>query len=111
MKFDMKVRAKKDGFMNDGAPFCYKGFFYEATVLPGTEEEGGDYYFVMDENNNDPLAEPHGMDKEFFDEHFEVPFEDLLYNFLNKNSEDFRKLSMDRQGEIITDCVNKLGDR
>jgi hypothetical protein len=76
MKFDMRVRARKDGFMNDGAPFCYRGFFYEATVLPGTEEEGGDYYFVMDENNDDPLSEPHGMDKEFFDEHFDPLFKE-----------------------------------
>ena len=45
------------------------------------------------------------MDKEFFDEYFELPFEDRLYIFLMENSEIFRSLSMDRQGEIVANAV------
>lgn len=108
MDFNIKVTAKKDGRMNDnGTFFCYKGKLYDACILPGDDKEG-DFYYVMDENNNDPLAQPHGMDKEFFDEYFDLPMSDKLYFFLKENSAIFRGLSMDRQGEIISDAIKNL---
>ena len=66
------VRAKKEGKMQNGNIFCFKGNIYDAEVSPGTEEEGGDYYEVIDELCSSINIYPHEMDSEFFNEYFEV---------------------------------------
>lgn len=72
----MKAKAKKDGRMKSdglnekGRIFCKKDVTYVYEVEEWPEEEGGDYYHVIDELT-EPLAKYHGMDTEFFNEYFE----------------------------------------
>jgi len=70
MNLNLIVKAKKDGKMNDGRYFCYRNDNYYATILDGDEEDDGDFYYV--EDVMDELSELHGMDKDFFDEYFEI---------------------------------------
>jgi hypothetical protein len=68
---NLKVRAKKDGKMfplHEKKYFCYKNEIYDAAILDGDEEDDGDFYYVRDELGGDL----HGMDKEFFNEYFEL---------------------------------------
>jgi len=68
MDMNLIVKAKKDGQMDNGIYFCYKNEIYHAAILDGDEEDDGDFYYVDDEHD----GSEHGMDKEFFDEYFEV---------------------------------------
>ena len=102
---NMKVRAKKDGKMfplHEGIYFCYKNKTYDATILEGDEENGGDYYYVDDETG----GEYHGMDGEFFNEYFELKSDvDDWYDFFMRNSPSFNNMSMDMQGQLCMDAV------
>jgi hypothetical protein len=62
----MKVKAKKDGQFDDGDFFAYKGEIYYAIEENWSKEEGGKYYYVESEFND------HGMEKEMFDQYFEI---------------------------------------
>lgn len=71
MKFEIEITAIKDGKMEDGDSFCYKGDTYYASILDGDDDDG-DFYYVRDELYNDFDNEPHGMDIDFFNEHFKI---------------------------------------
>lgn len=66
-----KIRCIKDGQMDDGRIFAYKGQEYWAEVIEETEPDE-DYYEVRDELWDDHYRIYHGMDPEFFKEYFEV---------------------------------------
>lgn len=79
----VKVKAKKtgkmiqDGTLNEpGRSFCIEGEIYEAytRLSPWNDDPdmGPLMYYVIDECSKDPASDDHGMDKEFFDEYFEV---------------------------------------
>jgi hypothetical protein len=76
-KYEGICIAIKDGTMDDGDDFCYKGQEYRMIIEEGTEEEGGDWYYVEDELDIDnPFSsyeklDIHGMDEEFFLEYFQ----------------------------------------
>ena len=74
--YKITVKAVKDGEMQDGEIFCYKGETYQAefSFEPGNPEE--DWYDVKDatwlNENGTKYRCPHGMDAEFFNEYFIV---------------------------------------
>ena len=75
-KYEGMCVSIKDGKMDEGDDFCYKGSEYRMIILEGTEKEGGDWYYVEDELDIDnPFSSYeklslHGMDQEFFLEYF-----------------------------------------
>jgi hypothetical protein len=72
MKLDLKIQAIKDGQMENGNFFAYKGETYLATIENWPEEEGGDFYYIEDALHERGDKNLHGMDKEFFDEYFKI---------------------------------------
>jgi hypothetical protein len=71
-QINLEVKAKKDGQMDDGDYFCYTGEIYWACVAYWPEEDDEEYYDVEDELCKESNTSLHGMDKEFFNEYFEV---------------------------------------
>lgn len=77
LDLDKEVICIKDGQMlpeyegDTGKFFCYKGDTYWATIVKDDRPEEEDFYYVQDALYNELDKEPHGMDKEFFDEYFE----------------------------------------
>jgi hypothetical protein len=87
---DIKIKVKciKEGKMESGEIFSTKGFEYDAVLCEDEDffsEYGDDdekyWYFVEDnlcqkeylhENDTKPYPDWHSMDKEFFEEYFEI---------------------------------------
>ncbi len=85
---EVKVKCIKEGKMDSGEIFCTVGFEYDAVLCEDEEffEEHGDedekyWYFVEDdlshkkyrhENDRQHYSDWHSMDKEFFEEYFEI---------------------------------------
>lgn len=74
---NMEVVCIKDGRMrgDDGKEdtgdfFCYKGDKYWVTIVEDDRPHEEDFYYVQDAVCNELDNNPHGMDKEFFDEYF-----------------------------------------
>ncbi len=80
MDIKIKIKAKKDGQMEDGDFFCYKDSIYDGILLEDDEffDDPNEkyWYFIEDELDLGPDAKHysdwHSMDKEFFDEYFEI---------------------------------------
>jgi hypothetical protein len=76
--YKIKVKAIKDGEMEDGRNFCFKGEIYDAefSFEPGNSEE--DFYdvkaedYLENERNENKHNCPHGMPADFFSEYFIV---------------------------------------
>ena len=75
MEKKLVVMARKNGYMLDefdetkqGKIFCHKDKLYFAIIL--TDDRDPDFHYVHDE-----IDESHGMDKDYFDEHFEIRYE------------------------------------
>ena len=82
----ISVKAKVDGFMDDGRAFCYEGNTYSADM---EDHEDGNYYYVYDETVDDETVDglwPFGaasnftmaqeMDQKYFGKYFVVIDED-----------------------------------
>ncbi len=79
--YKIKVKARKDGEMENGQIFCHKDRLYDAEFAFETGNKGSeeDWYDVEDETYEYKPADaardlccPHGMDAEFFNEYFIV---------------------------------------
>lgn len=66
----MKFKCIKEGRMEEGHVFAYKGNIYEGYMEPEIEPGEGPYYEIHDELWDDHYKIYHGMDQEFFDEYF-----------------------------------------
>jgi hypothetical protein len=75
----MKFKCIKEGKMDDGRIFAYKGDIYEGFIEPDEDPEEEMYIEIKDELWDERFRIYHGMDEEFFNEYFEV---------LNENVDD-----------------------
>ena len=83
MDFNLKVKAIKDGKMDEGEFFCYKDKTYRATIIKDAyaddDFDDNDAYHVEDELNltefpldYEKYGFAHEMPEDFFKEYFEI---------------------------------------